>query len=146
MVTKLVTLSPQMRLREAAKLLLKNRISGAPVVNGGGELIGIFSEQDMMRALIDTVYDELPSSEVRNYMSRDPYTIKEDLDLLSIAQTFQSKGFRRLPVVCDQRLVGQISRRDVMEAVVKLMEPASDRKSAILYLSALREHPETPLE
>ena len=79
-----------------------------------------------MRALIDAVYDELPSTEVRNFMSTDLFTINEDLDLLSIAQIFQSRGFRRLPVTRDQRLVGQISRRDVMDAVVKLLEPAND--------------------
>jgi len=146
MVTKLVTLSPEMKLVEASKLLLKNRISGAPVVDQQGALIGIFSEQDVMTALIDAVYDELPSSEVRNFMSRDLYTIHEDLDLLSIAQIFRSKGFRRLPVVRDQKLVGQISRRDVMAAVIKLLEPSADHKSAVLYLSALRQPPEAPLQ
>ncbi len=98
-----------------------------------------------MSALIDAVYEELPNTEVRNYMSRDLYTIHEDMDLLAIAQIFRSRGFRRLPVVRGQELVGQISRRDVMAAVVKLLEPASDHKSAILYLSALREPPEAPL-
>jgi CBS domain-containing protein len=146
MVTKLVTLTPEMKLREAAKLLLKNCISGAPVVDADGELIGVFSEQDVMSALIDTVYEELPSTEVGSHMSRELYTIHEELDLLSIAQVFQSKGFRRLPVVRDQKLVGQISRRDVMAAVVKMLEPTNDRKSAVLYLSALREPPQAPLD
>ncbi|MFV2067205.1 MAG: CBS domain-containing protein [Pirellulales bacterium] len=146
MVTTLITLSPEMKLRDAAKLLLKNRISGAPVVNEKGDLIGIFSERDVMSALIDAVYDHLPSSEVRSYMSQDLHTIHEDLHLLSIAHIFQSKGLRRLPVVRDKHLVGQISRRDVMAAVLKLLEPATDRKAAILYLSALREPPEAPLD
>ena len=146
MVTKLVTLSSHMQLRDAAKLLLKNRISGAPVVNEDGELVGMFSEKDVMSALIDAVYEELPSSEVRNYMSQELQTIGEDLDLLAIAQIFQSQGLRRLPVVRGQKLIGQISRRDVMAAVVKLLEPASDHKSAVLYLSALRERPEAPLD
>ncbi len=145
MVTKLVTLSPEMTLIDAARLLLRNRISGAPVVNDEGELIGIFSEQDVMSALIDAVYEDLPSSDVRNYMSRDLQTIDEDLDLLAIAQIFRSKGYRRLPVVRDQKLVGQISRRDVMAAVVKLLEPTAARRSATLYLSALRERQEVPL-
>jgi CBS domain-containing protein len=146
MVTKLVTLSPTIGLREAAKLLLKNRISGAPVVNEQGQLLGIFSEKDLMTALIDAVYDELPSSEVSAYMSRQLHTIEEDTDLLSIAQVFLTKNLRRLPVVREGKLVGQISRRDVMSAVVKLLEPASDHKTAILYLSALREPPEAPLD
>ncbi len=146
MVTKLITLAPHVKMVEAAKLLLKNRISGAPVVNEQGELIGIFSEQDVMSALIDAVYEDLPASEVCNYMSRDVETIHEDEDLVSIAQIFRSKGYRRLPVVRDQKLVGQISRRDVMAAVVRLLEPTADRKSALLYLSALRETPDSLLD
>jgi CBS domain-containing protein len=146
MVTKLITLSPDVDLREAARLLLKNRISGAPVVNAEGELIGVFSEMDMMNALVDAVYEVLPSSEVRNYMSTELFTVGEDLDLLSIAQIFRSKGYRRLPVVSGRKLVGQISRRDVMAAVVKLMEPGTDYKSAVLYLSALREPPAAPMD
>ncbi len=146
MVTKLITLSPDMKLREAAKLLLKSRISGAPVVDKEGDLIGVFSEKDVMGALIDAIYDELPSSEVRSYMSRDLHTITEDVDLLAIAQIFQTQGFRRLPVVRDRKLVGQISRRDVMAAVIKLLEPAADRKAAVLYLGALREPPDDFLQ
>ena len=146
MVTKLITLSPDIKMLEAAKLLLKNRISGAPVVDKTGELIGVFSERDVMSALLDAVYDDLPEAEVQNYMSRDLRTINEDTDLLAIAQIFQTQGFRRLPVVRDGKLVGQISRRDVMAAVAKLLEPATDRKTAVLYLSALREHPGVPLQ
>jgi CBS domain-containing protein len=146
MVTKLITLSPDMGLRDAARLLLKNRISGAPVVNAAGELIGIFSEKDLMQALIDAVYDELPSSEVSAYMSRKVYTVDAQADILAIAQIFRTKDYRRLPVVQEGKLVGQISRRDVMAAVVKLLEPAEDRKTAILYLSGLREPPEAPVD
>lgn len=147
MVKKLVTLSPGSNWLDAAKLLLKHRISGAPVVSKKDELVGMFSEQDMMTALVDAAYDDLPSSELRNYMSRDLYSVNEDLDLLSIVQAFQNEELRRLPVVRDGKLVGQLSRRDVIVSVVKLLEPSSpDRKSAILYLSGLREPPEAPLE
>lgn len=146
MVTKLITLSPDLGLRDAAKLLLKNRISGAPVVDEAGRLIGIFSEKDMLTALIDAAYDELPSSNVSAYMSRDVHTIDEQADILAIAQVFRTKDFRRLPVVQGDKLVGQISRRDVMCAVVKLLEPIEDHKAAILYLSGLREPPEAPVD
>jgi CBS domain-containing protein len=146
MVTKLITLSPEMKLLKAAKLLIKHKISGAPVVDQSGNLIGVFSEKDVMSALINAVYDEFPSVEVGCYMSRDLRTITEDMDLLTIAQIFQREGLRRLPVVRDQQLVGQISRRDVMKSVVNLLEPAEDHKTAILYLSALRPSNETPLE
>ena len=146
MVTKLITLSPDMKLLDAAKRLFKNSISGAPVVDQSGNLIGVFSEKDVMSVLINAVYNEFPSVEVSSYMSRNLQTITENADLLTIAQIFQRNDFRRLPVVRDQKLVGQISRRDVMESVVNLLEPAEDHKTAVLYLSALRASNEMPLE
>jgi len=146
MVTKLITLSPDMKLLDAAKRLFKNSISGAPVVDQSGNLIGVFSEKDVMSALINAVYNEFPSVEVSSYMSRNLQTITENADLLTIAQIFQRNDFRRLPVVRDQKLVGQISRRDVMESVVNLLEPAEDHKTALLYLSAFRASNEMPLE
>jgi CBS domain-containing protein len=115
-------------------------------VGQDGNLIGVFSEKDVMSALIDAAYDEFPSAEVSTYMSRDLRPITEDVDLLTIAQIFKSEGLRRLPVVRGQQLVGQISRRDVMKSVVKLLEPTEDRKAAGLYLSALRTANERPLE
>ena len=146
MVTKLVTLRAETDLREAAKLLLKNKVSGAPVVDEAGQLVGVFSEKDLMTALIDAVYEELPSSEVQAYMETEPHTVTEELDLLSIAQIFHDNAFRRLPVVRDGKLIGQISRRDVLRAVVKLIEPAADRRTVLLYLSALKDQDEAPFD
>ena len=145
MVTKVVTLRPEMNLREAAVLLLKKKISGAPVVDSDGNLVGVLSEKDLMTALIDAVYEEFPASDVQAYMT-DPHTIPEDLDLLSIAQIFHDNSFRRLPVLRDGKLVGQISRRDVLSAVVKLIQPATDHRTALLYLSALKNADEAPFE
>ena len=146
MVTKLITLRPDMELREAARLLVKHKISGAPVVDDQGGLIGVFSEKDVMTALIDAIYDELPASNVRAYMNSEPQTISEELHLLSIVQIFNDNAFRRLPVVRQGKLVGQISRRDVLSAVAKLVAPAPDHKTALLYLSALKDPGEAPFD
>ena len=135
MKRKLFTLKVDMDLHDAAKLLIRHKISGAPVVDANSMLEGLLTEKDLMTALIDAVYDELPSTKVVAYMNRKPFTIAEDLDILSIAQIFQTKPFRRLPVVTEGKLVGQISRRDVLHTVVKLIEPAPDHKTAMLYLS-----------
>lgn len=144
MKTKLFTLRVDMDLHDAAKLLIRHKISGAPVVDANTMLEGILTEKDLMTALIDAVYDDLPSTKVSAYMNRKPFTIAEDLDILSIAQIFQTKPFRRLPVVTEGKLVGQISRRDVLQTVIRLIEPANDRKTAMLYLSALRDANESP--
>jgi len=139
METKLVTLSADMDLYDAALLLVRHKISGAPVLSQDGKLEGILTEKDLMTALIDAAYDRLPSTKISSYVNPEPYTISEQLDLLSIVQIFQTHPYRRLLVVRDRELLGLVSRRDVLKSVIRLIEPAQDNSAAMLYLSALRD-------
>lgn len=147
MVTKLVTLRPEMDVIEAVQMLLKNRISGAPVVNDQGKFVGVFSEKCSMQVLLDAAYEQLPSNEVRMFMDTEAQTIEPDTHLLSIAQVFLLTSYRRLPVLDEGRLVGQVSRRDVLRASMDLLNKGSLRNegSSLLYLSALVERSEAPL-
>ena len=147
MVTRLVTLRPEMDVFKAIQLLLKNRISGAPVVDGDGFYLGVFSEKCSMHILLDAAYEQLPSNEVRVFMDTDAQTIDPDTHLLSIAQVFLLTHFRRLPVLEDGRLMGQVSRRDVLQASLDLLRHAPPREegSSLLYLSALVERHEAPM-
>lgn len=145
MVTKLVTLSPRMDAFEAIGLLLKYKISGAPVVDEDRRFLGVFSEKCSMQLLLDAAYDQIPSHEVFTFMRVDAATIEEDTDLLSIAQIFLSTPFRRLPVLRDGILVGQVSRRDVLKAVNGTLQKARSGDSALLYLSSLMERSEAPI-
>lgn len=145
MVTKLVTLSPSMDVFDAIGLLLKHRISGAPVVDENGKFLGVFSEKSSMTVLVESAYDGMPTSEVFAFMDAAPATITEDTDLLTIAQTFRNTSYRRLPVLRDGKLVGQISRRDVLQAAHQLTGVAPDRQTALLYLSSLMDRNEAPI-
>jgi len=117
MTTKLVTLSPADDVFDSIGFLLKKRISGAPVVDANGQLVGSFSEKTSMKVLLDSAYDQLPTSQVTAFMDPDPdRKIGADLNLLEIAEKFDSSHFRRLPVVSNGQLLGQISRRDVLNA------------------------------
>lgn len=145
MTKKLVTLTPEMDVFDGVRLLLKNRISGAPVVDSDRKLIGVFTEKCCMKVLVDAAYDQVPSNRVEAFMIREFHTITEETDLLSIAQTIWNTGERRLPVLSDGTLVGQVSRRDVMRAANDLIEVAPDRESPLLYLSALMERNESPI-
>lgn len=115
MSTKLVTLSPTDDVYDAIGRLLKNRISGAPVVDGDGNYLGVFSERHSMSVVIQTAYEQLPSSEVGAFMhtGRD-LAITEDTDLLRCAEIFLKTAYRRLPVLRGDEVVGQVSRRDVL--------------------------------
>lgn len=139
MTRKLVTLTPEMDVFDAIESLLAHRISGAPVVDREGRFLGVFSEKCSMGALLDGCYDGLPSHELRCFYDPTPLTVEEDTELLTLAQIFQSTAYRRLPVLRDGQLVGQVSRRDVMAAALSLIKPAPVVvESQTLYLSAVR--------
>lgn len=146
MVTKLVTLNPEMDVMEAVERLLKYRISGAPVVDSMGNYLGVFSEKCCMHVILDAAYEQLPSNKIRVFMDTDAQTIGPDTHLMSIAQAFLLTNYRRLPVLEDGRLVGQISRRDVIKAAMDILRHSPrDTESKLLYLSALVERHEAPL-
>jgi CBS domain-containing protein len=144
MVTKLVTLSPHMDAFEAIGLLLRYKISGAPVVDEHRNFLGVFSEKCSMTVVVEGAYQQLPTNEVFAFMDRDPETIDEEMDLVTIAQIFQSTHARRLPVLRDGKLVGQVSRRDVLKAVHDMFSAARSNDSTLLYLSSLVARHEVP--
>ena len=144
MVTRLVKLDPGTDVFKAIEILVKNRISGAPVVDDDGKLIGVFSEKCCMQVLLDALYEGLPTNDVRAFMNTAPDFVKEDAHLISIANFFLISPNRRLPVLRNGKLVGQISRRDVIRVAAKKSPKRSDHSKRLLYLSALRGMEEVP--
>jgi CBS domain-containing protein len=141
MTRNLVTLSPEMHVFDAIDVLLRHRISGAPVVDASQRFLGIFSERSCLEFILDAAYEQLPDSELMAFVDSDPPTITEETDLLAIAQTFLDASCRRLPVLdADGRLRGQLSRRDVIAAVrSQVKRPERVPSGPGLYLSALYE-------
>ena len=121
MTKDLITFSPDTDIRVATKTLLQNKISGAPVVRADGKLIGVLSEKDCISTLLDGAFNQRPSGNgtVADYMSTDIKTIPSHKTIMDVAVEFVNTPFRRFPVVEGGRLVGQISRRDVLRAIVK---------------------------
>ena len=123
MTVDLVVFTEEQNIQEAINCMLKKKISGAPVVNNQGELIGIISEKDCLRVLIDDGYynNPLNDKQVKDYMSTDVFTVSIHTDIISAAKAFINSNFRRYPVIDDNgKLVGQISRKDVLKAASKL--------------------------
>ena len=132
MATRLVTLTPEMDVFEAIQLLLKNRVSGTPVIDKGRRFLGSFSEKSSMTVLLGAAYDQLPTSRVEAFMDNDRNrTIDEEKGLLSIAQMFLDTPYRRLPVLRDGVLLGQVSRRDVLRATHSLSRYITHRQDAL---------------
>lgn len=123
MTANLTTFSPDLDIMQAVTTLVTQRISSGPVVDKHGNLIGILSERDCVKVALDTCYHGEQAGIVRDYMTREVKTIEGDVSILEVAQLFIEKPFRRYPVVDDNRLVGQISIRDVLRAMELISAP-----------------------
>ena len=117
MATNLITFSPETPIETAIDTFLTQKISGAPVVNSEGSLVGILSEKDCMRTLFEASYYNNLGGYVKEYMSTEITTIDVNETLSNVADSFLNSRFRRFPILEGDKLVGQISRRDVLRAI-----------------------------
>ncbi len=119
MTRHLVTFRSDTDLFTAINRLLEHRISGAPVVDSQGHLIGLLSEGDCLRGILSGAYYESVGGTVTvsGYMTTEVETISPEADIIEVSERFLRGRRRRFPVVEHGRLVGQISRHDVLRAV-----------------------------
>ncbi|NND16379.1 MAG: CBS domain-containing protein [Eudoraea sp.] len=122
MSKSLVTYSPDQSILEVMESFAKNRISGGPVLDDNGFLVGIVSEADCMKKISESRYFNQPilDTNVENFMTKEVETIPHDMSIFDAANIFHKTGRRRLPVLQDGIIVGQISRKDVVVAALKL--------------------------
>jgi CBS domain-containing protein len=148
MTAEVATVGPDASVRDIAALLLERRISATPVVDGAGKLLGIVSEGDLMRRQdIGTAgrrswwLDLITSSESRaaeyvkshgvtanDVMSRDIVTVAPDTSIGKIAETLERHHIKRVPVVDGGKLVGIVSRADLLRALVAQKEHVTFRQ------------------
>jgi predicted transcriptional regulator len=98
-------------------VLLDKRLSGAPVVDGRGRLVGVLSKKDCFEVVYSTSYHQEWGGRVEEYMTREVTTIESGTDIIKAADLFMSSGFRRFPVLENGRMTGQISRADLLRAL-----------------------------
>ena len=114
---KLITFHPDTDVLDAIHELLKHGIAGAPVTDNRGNLVGMLSELDCMKIALHAGYHGHWGGPVSDYMTTEIETVDSDMSIIDLAQRFLETSFRRFPVIKDHRLVGQISRRDVLRAL-----------------------------
>ena len=122
MATKLISFKPGQNMHEVIETLLKHRISGAPIVNDANELVGMISEGDCLKQITESQYHNMPLSEgsIDKYLSKDIVTVDCNMSIFDAASKFLTGKIRRFPVMDKGKLVGQISRKDIMKAVLDL--------------------------
>jgi CBS domain-containing protein len=112
------TLSPETQVMRAVDFLLRHRVTGAPVVDDQGRLVGMITETDLLRLVTEGVEGE-PATEatVAEFMTSEVLTIPPTVDIYYVAGIFLNNKFRRLPVVENDRVVGAITRFDLLRVV-----------------------------
>ncbi len=157
MIHQVVTVSPETSYEEAARILYGNNISGSPVVNARGELIGILSEKDLFRAMFplyreyladpqayrDQEEQEERMSELRHepivkYMQSPAITVDVDAPILRAGGLLLAHGLHRLPVLDHGKLVGIVTRENIFRRILQrrlfaLMQKV-DKKHTIAYI------------
>lgn len=125
MSASLVSFSPDTPIFDAIRRLVSHRVSGAPVLDQFGNIVGMLSEKDCMKVALNAAYHDELGGKVDDFMSRQPVTVEADASVLEVAEMFFTSSFKRYPVVHQQRLVGQISRSDILKAIDRFSEPES---------------------
>ncbi len=117
MSTNVISVKRQTEIYEAIKKLVENNITGLPVVNDDMSLVGVISEKDVL-SLLYNIEDK--PGKVGDYMTINPVCFDEDDSLIDIAECFIENNFRRVPIVAGGKLVGIVSRKDIIGYILKL--------------------------
>ena len=118
----LVTFRPDQPIGKVVAIMLEKRLDGGPVLDSDGKLIGMISEGDCLKQVVKGKYSNVPSHPgiVGDHMVKEVITIEADVNILEAAQRFLAFKVRRFPVMKDGELIGQVSQRDVLQAVENL--------------------------
>ncbi len=132
MTTSVITAHEDESIRTVILRLRKHGITGLPVLNSAGEVVGVFSESDMMSRLPDILNEadkiplidvqELTDPPVKEVMGTPPITVEPDHNLVDVAKIFLEKYIHRIPVLQDGELVGIISLGDLLKALIEYGE------------------------
>ena len=122
MMRDLITFRPEQSIEEVVQSLINNKISGGPVVNEKGELVGIISEGDCLKQLSESRYYNMPMERdnVEKRMIKEVENIDGNMNIFDAANKFLQSRRRRFPIIENGKLVGLISQKDILKAALKL--------------------------
>jgi CBS domain-containing protein len=106
-------------MQKAINILVKKKLTGVLVVDAERHLLGVLSETDCLKVLLRRGFERSPDDVVESYMHPVPKTVESGLDIIRASQIFVDNPYRRLAVVDNGKLVGQITRRDIVKKMGK---------------------------
>lgn len=108
MTRDVITVNPTMTVKSLAMMLIKNQISGAPVADKVGRIVGVVSESDIVAK---------KGKDVKSIMSKKVVSVREETPVEEIARMMTTHHIKRLPVMTDGKVVGIVSRADIVSAI-----------------------------
>ena len=135
MQTQLILFRPEQIIHQVMQTFIKHRISGGPVVDERGTLIGIISEADCMKEISDSRYFNMPilDKSVQHFMTKNVDTISETKTTFDAIAMMKSKGYRHLPVVSNSNVVGILSMRDLYAVANNQLQDSLKQHQEFLY-------------
>jgi CBS domain-containing protein len=115
-----VTLEPGTAILDAIQVLVGKRVAGAPVVDQRRELVGMLTEKDCLRVLSNSTWGEVTGGRVKDFQSEPSVVIDAGADLFEVASAFLRTNFPVLPVLSDGKLLGRVTRADVLARMGQL--------------------------
>jgi len=117
MTKEVVFMKPATTIAEAVSILVDNRISAAPVIDDSGSLAGIVSEKDLLVCLDFLGWEKGKTTVISNFMSKGVISFSEESPVKEIMQELVRRNIKRVPIVKEGRIVGIVSRRDILKAM-----------------------------
>jgi CBS domain-containing protein len=119
----IVTFTPDQPIQEVIAIIIDKKIAGAPVLDDEHHLIGIISEKDCLRLIVDQAYYNMPAEtrKVSDYMTAKVQTLPSKTTILEAATEFLNAPIRRFPIVENGMLIGQVSRRHILRAAQEIL-------------------------
>lgn len=118
------TVSPDTDILEAVDFLLERHVTGAPVVDANGAVVGMLTEKDCLRLLSTGMEADVPRGTVRDFMTKEVSSATSDMNIYFVAGMFLKANYRRLPVIDKGKLVGAITRFDVLRVINAILKNA----------------------
>lgn len=117
MTKKVITIKPTTTVLDAIDTMINHAISGTPVVDDQGKLVGIVSEKDLMVVDDFLTQKQLSQVTVSDFMTKDVVSVTEETPANEVAKMFIRKNIKRVPVIKGDQILGVVSRRDVLKSI-----------------------------
>lgn len=124
-LSDIITFKPDQPIQEVISIIINKKIAGAPVLDDQHHLVGMISEKDCLRLIVDQAYYNMPAEtrRVSDYMTAKVQTLSSKTTVVDAAIEFLNSPIRRFPIVDNGMLIGQVSRRHILRAAQNIESP-----------------------